>query len=166
MSKTEEQLERDRAAWRRYYQRNKEKVKAGVQRWKDENPEMMKAQYKRRFEGDTEQKYREIQRRVIKRHYEANKGAYAERAKKRKNQMKDLQKPGWAKDGYINLWYKFAKQESERTGRKVVVDHIIPLNGETVCGLHCEHNMQLLFAEDNASKSNKLLPQFTGWLGG
>lgn len=62
--------------------------------------------------------------------------------------------PVWANKQYIELWYKLAKIEEERTGRKVHVDHIIPLNGKTVSGLHSEDNMQLLFAEDNIAKSN------------
>lgn len=65
--------------------------------------------------------------------------------------------PKWANQGYINLFYKIAKMEEARTGRRVDVDHIIPLRGKTVCGLHCEDNLQLLFKEDNLIKGNKLL---------
>lgn len=66
-----------------------------------------------------------------------------------------LATPKWANDDYIKLWYKLAKIEEKRTGKKVHVDHIVPLKGRNVCGLHCEDNLQLLFAEDNLKKRNR-----------
>jgi len=65
--------------------------------------------------------------------------------------------PSWANDAYMKLWYTLAQIEQERTGRRVEVDHIVPLQGKNVCGLHHEHNMQLLFREHNSSKGNKYI---------
>lgn len=42
---------------------------------------------------------------------------------------------------------------------KFVVDHIIPLQGKLVSGLHVESNLQIILASENSSKGNKFIPK-------
>lgn len=60
--------------------------------------------------------------------------------------------PGWADKDKILDFYKDARRSGDH------VDHIVPLRSKIVCGLHCEHNLQLLPPSDNLKKSNAYWP--------
>jgi hypothetical protein len=62
----------------------------------------------------------------------------------------------WANDQLIEEKYTLAKEITEESGVKHVVDHIFPLQGEMVSGLHVETNLQVLPEKDNVSKKNRL----------
>lgn len=49
--------------------------------------------------------------------------------------------------------YREAKRLSKLTGEMYVVDHIVPLDGKIVCGLHIATNMRVIHWRDNAVKS-------------
>lgn len=56
--------------------------------------------------------------------------------------------------------YKECKRLSIETGIKHHVDHIIPLQGVTVCGLHVPWNLQILTAFENVSKHNSIPSEY------
>jgi len=74
------------------------------------------------------------------------------RAKKNNATPNWLSEDHWAQ---INLIYQHAKECQMLTGDKYHVDHIIPLNGENVSGLHVPWNLQVLPADINIAKGNR-----------
>lgn len=66
--------------------------------------------------------------------------------------------PRWANHFFIAEIYHLAKLREQVCGGEWHVDHIVPLRGKTVCGLHVEHNLQVIPAEINHQKSNRWWP--------
>ena len=61
----------------------------------------------------------------------------------------------WANQDRIKEMYKLAATWNEIWPEdRVHVDHIVPLAGASVCGLHVENNLQVIRASDNFRKSN------------
>jgi len=57
----------------------------------------------------------------------------------------------------IESFYTLAKELQWLSDETLEVDHIVPLVGDTVCGLHVPWNLQILSASLNRKKSNKLI---------
>jgi|694.fasta_scaffold31908_2 hypothetical protein len=80
----------------------------------------------------------------------------AKSSKKRANKTQAT--PKWLTEEHfkeINQFYTDAKELEKIFFWKQHVDHIIPLKGKTVCGLHVPWNLQILRAEVNIAKGNK-----------
>jgi len=64
-----------------------------------------------------------------------------------------LNKPKWANDFFLEEAYLLAKLRTDVTRFEWHVDHIQPLRGKDVCGLHAETNVQVIPAILNYKKS-------------
>lgn len=107
---------------------------------------------RRKFYSDPEAKARLLE--LYRKRYRKNKLAFYIKSAKRRA-AKVSATPRWASLQAISQVYKEAKRVTEATGVKHVVDHIVPLQGETVCGLHVENNLQVLPEVENLKKWNK-----------
>jgi len=67
--------------------------------------------------------------------------------------------PAWADMDRIKYTYAHCHWLNKTFGYNMHVDHIIPLSGKNVCGLHVHTNLQIIPAEENLRKHNKLLVQ-------
>ena len=64
--------------------------------------------------------------------------------------------PAWADKDRIQAYYDVCSFFNEVNGYiKYHVDHVIPLQGKKVSGLHVHNNLQIIPAKDNLEKSNK-----------
>lgn len=56
---------------------------------------------------------------------------------------------------HIKCLYQVAAMRTRESGYVWHVDHVVPLQGENVCGLHVPYNLQVIPAYDNISKGNR-----------
>lgn len=70
---------------------------------------------------------------------------------------KRLATPTWANLEAIERIYAEARCLTLKTGIQYEVDHFYPIRGKQVSGLHWEGNLQIITAEANKKKSNKLI---------
>lgn len=123
-----------RATKRKHYAANKERIRAEQNQFRKKNPEVVK-EWKQN-------------------HYQNNKGYYSASAKTRKAN-KIQRTPAWADKDRIQSYYNVCAFFNVVNGyAKYHVDHIIPLQGKTVSGLHVHNNLQVIPAKENLSKGN------------
>ena len=135
--------ESGRAAAAKYRKSNAEKIAARAAMNRERRSEYHRDWYAKNLEDK-----RAKNRMWSKKNPEKN---AALRARRRSAELKALAK--WADLKAIEAIYADARRLSAETGIEHQVDHIIPLRGKTVCGLHVESNLQILTAYENKSKN-------------
>ena len=104
-------------------------------------------------------KYREAQA-LTKRLWKRNNRGQCNASNKLRKANKIKRTPPWADINAIKKIYQEAAELNKIHGPGAYhVDHIIPLQGATVSGLHVENNLQILKAVDNIKKSNNYVQQ-------
>lgn len=151
------------AAWRA---KNRAKTVAASRRHRETHLEDVRA-YQREYQRDYYQakvkndpaKAAASRERAIG-WYEAN----SEKAKKRiasyrrNSLIVPRQTPKWANRFFISEIYDLAKRRTKALGVPHEVDHIIPLRGKTVCGLHVESNLRVVPKAVNRAKAASFDP--------
>lgn len=137
---------------REWYLRNKELVKQRAKAWDAANPDKV-SEKNIRYKNKNKEKVLEYNREWNK----ANKDKKASyQAKRRAIQLQRT--PKWLDEEdfwMIEEAYSLAKLRTQMLGIPFHVDHVIPLQGRNVCGLHTPTNLQVIPAKENLSKSNK-----------
>jgi len=156
-----------RKAWQKAYaQRNREKANQRVKEWRAANPEKWAEQSKRYAERYPEKSVKRTQE-WKKRHPE--RAVESSRKTRRKNAARVLANkakyravklqatPAWLNKGH---WFEIGcvylyRDALKRVGLDYHVDHVVPLQGKTVSGLHVPENLQVLPADRNRLKNNQ-----------
>lgn len=81
----------------------------------------------------------------------------AKAAKRRAVQMQAS--PAWTTPADFAPVYALAADCTALSGEQHHVDHIVPLHGETVCGLHVPWNLRVITATENLSKGAKFIEE-------
>lgn len=112
------------------------------------NPGLNAAKCKARYNNNKEYYFLRNQR-WMREHPSSRAAWQASRRAVQKNAQ-----PKWVDISFMKIIYKFCPKGFH-------VDHIVPLQGKNVCGLHVPHNLQYLAARENFVKNNRFVQEIT-----
>jgi hypothetical protein len=150
-----------------YAQRNREKAYARIKKWREANPEKWAEQSKRyvekypgsstaraiKWKKNNPERAAEVSRNTRVKHkirVMTNKAAY--------RAGKSQRVPAWLTDFdklKIKCIYSIAAMLTRENKEQWHVDHVIPLHGKNVSGLHTPSNLWFVRGEENHLKNNK-----------
>lgn len=129
----------------------REKRRAACRAYYDKNKDRRKEQERQRYARDSGR----IKAAVSAYRRENLPKVMALNGKRRSAQKRAT--PAWADMDVIASLYALASIYRGATGDDFHVDHIVPLNGRTVCGLHVESSLAVIPAAENLRKGARLL---------
>jgi len=139
--------------FKKVYTNDKDRWLGYAEKWRSKNKEHMReysARYREQYPEQTKQAYKAYRQAHEYKHVAHERITFA----KRRNRL-----PPWVTKDHIRQMeqvYQQAESLQKRSGVRMAVDHIVPFNGKTVCGLHVPWNLQVIGFSDNGSKHAKL----------
>lgn len=136
-----------RAKNRAYYAREKDKINKATKRYREEHLAEILVKDRQRYAKN------KVAASLNRRMYRINnRGAINAKNIKRKKHVA-IATPAWLSKEHVNAIRRMYAKAVEIGYH---VDHIVPLRGKRVCGLHVPWNLQLLTPKDNMEKHNSL----------
>lgn len=151
--KYEQDKERILARNKAYFEAHKEELKEKRKSYYAENADRIKAISNKYYWEHKEEIQPKMAKQYKKYRAENKDKINAKDSRIRASKLRAM--PSWADERAINIYYERAKLIRD-IGFDVHVDHIIPLNGKGICGLHVEYNLQIIPARENLSKGRRI----------
>jgi hypothetical protein len=117
--------------------------------------------YKQKHKRDNRQRYTELNKAYKKKWNKENPYYFTEYFIKRTRKLAQAT-PEWVDMAEIHRIHKYREKISRKTGVEYHVDHYYPLQGKNICGLNVPWNLQVITAEENMAKHNKMPEEFYG----
>lgn len=163
-----ENKERRLASCKAWFEANKERKHQTTKAWAEANKEKKAAKAAARYIQNKDEVLAQSRARYYQNiekerarglaYWKKNKDSHRGRVKKY-SESRIERTPPWidASDKLrMKCYYQVAQMRTRETGEIWTVDHIVPLQGESVSGLHVPWNLQVITKAQNVSKGNRL----------
>jgi len=153
---------------REYYQKNKQKLLEYAEAWRDKNKDRVR-QYEEIFGKPRKREHYRLNKDILKEKCkkwvkqnpekvkEARKKRFEKPENKLKHRIKQARRRALRSKATLKGFDKDISEIYKNCPEGFEVDHIVPLKGKNITGLHVPWNLRYLLPQENASKNNKLL---------
>ena len=136
---------------RAYRKANKEAVRLLGKKWREKNADKLRVAKRNHREKNKDSI------RVYLKNWRINNRGKVNALERRRLAAKIQRTPAWHNMEAIEGFYRLAQELTRKTGVIHHVDHIVPLRGRLVCGLHVETNLQVITQTENCRKNNRFM---------